>query len=194
MSDQMIVKNEGGAGFAPHPEGSAFGVCVDVIDLGEKVERYQNNPPKIVPKVAIVFQSSELNPDTGNPFEVHVEKTVTFGNKAGLRDFLERWRGKAYTDAEAANGIPLHKLEGVNAMLIIEHKLSGAGRTYAKISNIAPAAKGATKLQPRNYQRADFWATRKAEYAKGVAEHRATQPAPPLAAVLAGTETDDLPF
>lgn len=194
MSDQMMVKNEGGAGFAPAPEGSCIGVCVDVIDLGEKVERYQNNPPKVVPKVAIVFQTADENPDTGKPFDVSVEKTVSFHEHAGLRDFLTRWRGKAYTDAEAAQGIPLHKLEGVNAMLIIEHKVSGAGRTYAKIGNIAPAARGSTKVVARNYERAAYWAQRKADYAAAVQAHRATQPAAPLAAAMAGTETDDLPF
>jgi hypothetical protein len=165
MSDQMIVKNEGTAGFAPHPEGSYIGVCVDVIDLGSKLEQYQTNPPKVVPKVAIVFQTIEDNPDTGKPFE-----------------------------AEAAQGIPLHKLEGVNAMLIVEHKTSAAGRTYAKIGNIAPAVKGSPKLQPRQYQRAEYWAQRKADYAQAVQAHRGVQPAAPLAAAMAGTETDDLPF
>jgi hypothetical protein len=194
MSDQMIVKNEGTAGFAPHPEGSYIGVCVDVIDLGSKLEQYQTNPPKVVPKVAIVFQTIEDNPDTGKPFELSVEKTVSFHEHAGLRDFLARWRGKTYTEAEAAQGIPLHKLEGVNAMLIVEHKTSAAGRTYAKIGNIAPAVKGSPKLQPRQYQRAEYWAQRKADYAQAVQAHRGVQPAAPLAAAMAGTETDDLPF
>lgn len=194
MSDQLTVKDEGSANFAPHPEGSYIGVCVDVINLGEKLEQYQGNPPKVVPKVAIVFQTVEDNPDTGKPFELSVEKTVSFNGKAGLRDFLSRWRGKAYTDAEAAQGIPLHKLEGVNAMLIVEHKTSAAGRTYAKISNIAPAAKNIAKMQPRNYQRAEYWAQRKADYAQAVQSHRAAQPAASLEAAMAGNESDDLPF
>ena len=193
MSDQVIVKNEGGAAFAPLPEGSYIGVCVDVIDLGEKLEQYQTNPPKVKQKVAIVFQVDEINPDTGKSFEVSVEKTCSFHEHAGLRDFLGRWRGKTYTDAEAAQGIPLHKLEGVNAMLIIEHKLSGAGRTYAKISNIAPAAKGSAKIQPRQYQRAEYWAQRKADYAAAVARHRGESEQYQDAAVTVGSD-DDLPF
>lgn len=196
MSDQMLVKDEGGANFAPAPEGSSIGVCVDVINLGEKVEQYQNNPPKVVKKVAIVFQTAEVNPDTGVPFEISVEKTVSFIGSAGLRDFLSRWRGKAYTDAEAAQGIPLHKLEGVNAMLIIEHKTSARGRTYAKIGNIAPAAKGSTKLAPRNYTRGEYWSQRKADYAKGVEAHRKQSGADnnALAAIGLTSEDSDLPF
>ncbi len=194
MSDQMIVKNEGGNNFAPLPEGSYIGVCVDVIDLGSKVEQYQTNPPKVVPKVAIVFQVTENNPDTGKPYDIAVEKTVSFHEHAGLRKFLEDWRGKSYTDVEASHGIPLHKLEGVNAMLIVEHKLSGKGRTYAKVRNIAPAAKGSTKVTARDYERATFWEQRKADYAQGVQAHRGAQPATPLAAALASPDDDGLPF
>jgi hypothetical protein len=198
MSDEVIVKNEGSTGaFAPHPEGSFIGVCVDVINLGDKLEQFQGNPPKIVPKVALVFQTIETNSDTGKPFELSVEKTVSFNERAGLRDFLGRWRGKTYTDAEAALGIPLHKLEGVNAMLIVEHKTSAAGRTYAKVSNIAPAAKGVSKLAPRNYTRAEYWEQRKADYAQAVQTHRVAAKTPaavPLATALTSPDADDLPF
>jgi hypothetical protein len=200
MADEIIVRNEASTNaYAPHPEGSYIGVCVDVIDLGEKVEQYQGNPAKIVPKVAIVFQTTEDNPDTGKPFELSVEKTVSFNERAGLRDFLGKWRGKTYTDADAEKGIPLHKLEGVTAMLIVEHKMSGAGRNYAKISNIAPAARGTVKVTARGYTRADYWQQRKDEYATAVKAHRATAtngkaraPEEVLAAVAA--EDDGLPF
>lgn len=201
MADEIIVRTEGATNaFAPHPEGSYIGVCVDVIDLGEKVEQYQGNPVKIVPKVAIVFQTTEDNPDTSKPFELSVEKTVSFNERAGLRDFLGKWRGKTYTDADAEKGIPLHKLEGVTAMLIVEHKTSGAGRLYAKISNIAPAAKGSVKVTARGYTRADYWQQRKDEYAAAVAAHRsatsngkARKGDEALATALTSTD-DDLPF
>lgn len=201
MADEIIVRNEASTNaYAPHPEGSYIGVCVDVIDLGEKVEQYQANPPKIVPKVAIVFQTTEDNPDTGKPFELSVEKTISFNERAGLRDFLGKWRGKTYTDADADKGIPLHKLEGVTAMLIIEHKTSGAGRLYAKVSNIAPAAKGTVKVVARDYTRADYWQQRKDEYAAAVLAHRATSSngksrkgEEAMAVALSSTD-DDLPF
>lgn len=88
MSDEITITYEKPK-FPIHPAGVAIGVCVDVIDLGEKVEQYQNYPAKIVRKVAIVFQSEEVNPETGKPFELSVERTVSFGSKAALRKFLE---------------------------------------------------------------------------------------------------------
>src|SRR5690606_37433535 len=142
-------------------------------DLGERLEQFQGTTPKIVRKVAIVFQPSEINPDTEKPFEPSVEKTLAFGPSAGLRKFLSAWRGIAYTDAEAAAGVPLAKLVGVNAILQIEHKVSASGRTYAKISNIMPPLPRMPKLSVRDYERSDHWPQRRADYAQEVQRFRA---------------------
>jgi hypothetical protein len=182
MPDEIIVRGE--AGFALAPEGQWQAVCADAIDLGERVESYQGGTPKIVKKVAIVFQLSELNPDTGRPFEPSTEKTLAFGPSAGLRKFLSQWRGKAYSDAEAAAGVNLAKLVGVNAIVQIEHKVSAGGRTYARISNIMPPMAKMPKLSVRDYERSEHWAQRRADYAQEVQRHRSA-----VAPVAATTKT-----
>jgi hypothetical protein len=198
MADEMTVKDEGG--YVPPPEGQFLGVCVDVVNLGRTIEQYLSNPARIVPKVALVFQIAELD-DDGRPYEISVEKTVGFGPKAGLRDFLGKWRGKGYTDEEARSGSPLHKLVGVNALLTIEHKTSGAGRLYAKVSNISPPLKGMPKLPVRDYTRSEYWAKKKEEYAAKVGSQNAITAAVdgdsrPFAAIAADVDAEgsDLPF
>lgn len=171
MADNIMARGE--PGYTPAPEGQYQAVCADVIDLGERLEQFQGATPKIVRKVAIVFQLSEINPDTEKPFEPSVEKTLAFGPAAGLRKFLSAWRGKAYTDAEAAAGVPLAKLVGVNAIVQIEHKVSASGRTYAKISNIMPPLPRMPKLTVRDYERSDHWLQRRADYAQEVQRFRA---------------------
>lgn len=171
MADNITARGE--PGYTPAPEGQYQAVCADVIDLGERLEQFQGNTPKIVRKAAIVFQLSEINPDTDKPFEPSVEKTVAFGPSAGLRKFLSQWRGKAYTDAEAAAGVPLAKLVGVNAILQIEHKVSASGRTYAKISNIMPPMPKMPKLTVKDYERSEHWLQRRADYAQEVQRFRA---------------------
>lgn len=173
MADKITIKHEGSTGFAPAPEGQYVAVCVDVIDLGDKVEQYQTNPPKLVHKVALVFQIAADNPDTGKPYEPYVEFTLSFNEKAGLRKFLERWRGRAYKETEAAQGVPLHKLDGKPCLLTLEHKTSQAGRVYAKVNNVSPLPNGLTAITPSGYTRADFWTTRKGEYADEAARFRA---------------------
>jgi hypothetical protein len=191
MPDEITVRDEGG--YVPPPEGQFLSVCVDVIDLGRTVEQYLQNPPKIAWKVALVFQLAERN-DEGQPYEVSVEKTVNFGPKAGLRDFLGKWRGKSYTDEEARTGAPLHKLVNVNGLITVEHKTSGAGRLYAKISNISPPVRGMPKLTAQGYQRSEYWTKKKDEYAAKVAAHEGNGSPREFAAVAAEMDKDDLPF
>lgn len=162
-ADEFTIRDEGST-FVPAPEGQYVAVCVDFINLGDTVEQYLDNPPRLVSKGVLVFQIDERNPDTGKRFEPSVEKTLTFGEKAGLRKFLESWRGKAYTPDEAKKGAPLHKLVGQNGVVTIEHKTSQAGRVYARISNITPVMKGLTKIEPENYTRSEHWTKKREEY------------------------------
>lgn len=173
--DVVTVKDTS-TSFTPAPEGQHQAVAVDVIDLGERIETFQGQPPRVVHKVAIVYQIDETNPDTGKPFEIAVEKTASFNAKAGLRKWVEAWRGKAYTEDEAKQqGAPLHRMVGVNCFLVIEHKVSKNGRTYGLASNIMPRPKNVPMMEPEGYERADYWTKRKEEYAASVSTHRALQ-------------------
>lgn len=197
MADVMVVKANPSTGgkYAPHPEGQYAIRCVDVIDLGERVEQFQDQPAKVTPKVALVFRSDEVN-DEGAYIEITKELTVSMHERAGLRKFLGQWRGKSYTDEEAVTGAPLHKLEGVYALASIEQRVSAGGNTYANIATIAPLPKAMPKPTTGTYERAPYWAERKAEYAAGVAKFMGTIGPRSFADKPAALEDegDDLPF
>jgi len=169
MPDTIVAKSE--SNYILPPEGLHLAVCVDTIDLGEKVESFQNEPKKLVHKIAIVWQIDEMN-EKGKPFEVSQEYTLSFGELAALRKLLTSWRGKSYTNDEVKNGVPLHKLVGVCCMLQVEHKTSGSGKTYAKVLSAMPVPKGMPKMEASAYTRWDGWAKRKAEYAQNAATFR----------------------
>jgi len=145
---------------------------VDVINLGERVETFQGKPPRIVAKCALVFQSDEMNAETKEPHTISAEFTVSMNEKAGLRLLLESWRGRRYKEDEARTGVLLHKLVGVSALISVEHKQSGAGRTYAKIITIAPLPKAMTAPTLNGYKRGEWWEKRQEQYAAEVATHR----------------------
>lgn len=199
MADTIVAKaapSTGGGRYQPHPEGQFAIKCVDVIDLGERVEQFGDNPAKVAQKVALVFRSDQIN-DEGMYFEVTKELTVSMHEKAGLRKFLGQWRGKSFTDEEATTtGAPLHKLEGVYALASIEQRQSAGGRAYANIATIAPLPKAMPKPETGKYERAPYWAERKATYAAEVAKFRgAAEPAPFSEKPKAlQAEDDDLPF
>lgn len=161
MPDTITAQDKG-TGFTPHTEGQFAAVCVDVIDLGQRVEQYPGKPARVVPKCALVFLSNT----PGETKDISVEFTVSMGEKASLRGFLESWRGKTYSPEQASAGIPLDKLVGHSGLISVEHKRSGKGNVYAKIKTIAPLPKEITAPVANGYTRGEFWAGRKKAYAE----------------------------
>jgi hypothetical protein len=134
----IIVKAN--ADFENHPEGQFRAVCVDVVDLGEVLNKKWG---KVQHKVALVFHTEAKTKD-GRPFEVWERHTATLDEKANLRKFLQGWRGKAFTPAEL-EAFDLEKLIGVGAFIQVVHNVSG-DKTYANIGSIMLPPKGTEKL------------------------------------------------
>lgn len=202
MPDQ-ITATAAPSTFKAHDEGQFVAQCVDCINLGEKVQDFPGTKPYLAPTCALVFRTGEKNPDTGEYIDVSKEYTVSMGEKANLRKDLQQWRGKAYTPEQIEAGVPLDKLTGNHALLTISHRTSSKGKTYANITAIVgvPAAMKAVCTKFDDYARAEFWETRKKEYAEAAAKFRAEN-APKakksddfedFPGALADTD-DDLPF
>ncbi len=179
MSDQITAKGSD-AQFAPHPEGQFVGQCVDTIALGDRVEQYAGSPDKVVPKCALVFRTGEKNPQTGEWIDIAREFTISMGEKANLRKFLEQWRGKPYESAQIDAGVPIDKLTGNHGLLTIAWRKSGKGRTYANITACVgiPKQMASSVTRYEDYVRADYWETRKKEYAEEAARWRSDQRQP----------------
>lgn len=198
MSD-VITAKASDAKFKSHPEGQFVGQCVDTIDLGDSVEQYADQPAKVVHKCALVFRTGERNEETGEYIDIAREFTVSMGEKANLRHFLQQWRGKPYTADQANDGVPLHKLTGNHALLTIAHKVSKQGRTYALLTACVgiPKQMQSSTTNYTDYVRADYWEQKKKDYAEAVRKHRAEQ-APPAEADdfddSQAFDDDSLPF
>jgi len=214
VPDQLTLKKDKGGSYDPHPEGQFVVQCVDMIDLGERVDSYQGRT-KIVHKVALVFVSDELNDETGQPFLLSREFSVSLFAKSNLRQFLEGWRGKKYEDGQLEeDGLPLHKLVGQVGLATIAHNVSQQGRTYANLQSLVPLPKKLPAPDFPAYERPGYYTERKAQYAAEVEAHRAAN-APPKSkiapagpglerhvpvfedipdALLDDDSSDDLPF
>lgn len=198
MSDTITAKGSD-AKFKPHTEGQFIGQCVDTIDLGENVEQFADAPAKLAHKCALVFRTGERNEQTGEYIDISREFTVSMGEKANLRKFLEQWRGKAYTLEQVEAGVPLHKLTGNHGLLTVAHVVSRNNRTYANIVSCVGVPKqmdGAKKDYTIDYERAEYWEQKKKDYAEAARKFKAEQ-APTSVDDFEGfpsDETDDLPF
>lgn len=194
--DTVTAKNSGGD-FEAHPEGQFPAVCVDVVDLGQKVDEYQGKK-KVLPKVALVFASGERH-KTGEKGLILVtqEMTNSAADLSKLRPFLENWRGKSYTPEQIAAGLPLHKLHGQAGLITVEHKITKKGNAFAKIRSISPLPPVMTAPEGvlDEYTRPKFLMDRKAQYLKELNEYAAKGPTDSLPELPpAEDEDDDLPF
>ena len=196
MSDKITARNTDSK-YESHPEGQFVAQCVDTIDLGDKVEDFPNTPPKLAHKCALVFRTGEKN-KAGEYIDVAREFTVSMGDLANLRKFLEQWRGKPYTPEQIDAGVPLDKLTGNNGLLTVAHRTSGKGRTYANITACVgiPKQMHTSVSKYDDYVRAEYWATRKQEYAEAARKFRGAPPNGEFDDFPAALEdgADDLPF
>lgn len=178
MEDLILDGSSGGSG-APreqHPVGQDIGVCVDIVDLGERLEDFPGKPKRVSRKVAFVFMTGKRNQE-GELFELSKEYTFSKSDKGNLRKDLGAWRGEPITDAEVDAGIPLKAFLNKPAQLSISGKQARNGNVYSNITGIAPLMPMLLPHVPKlpDYKRAEFWGKRKQEYADGVAEFKRQQ-------------------
>lgn len=142
-----ILAREPDSKFSPCPEGLHQAVCVDVVDLGIVSTAWGDKP-----KVRIVWQVDEVDPQVGRRFDIRGMYTLSLSDKANLRKHLESWRGRKFTPVEL-RGFDLENLIGVNCQLQVIHNISDEGRTFANVQAIVPHNVKAPKIAPLDYVR-----------------------------------------
>jgi len=187
----MIGEGEG-AEFAPLSEGLHEAICVDVIELGEvEYEGYEKKQ-----KVAIIWQVDEQK-ENGHRFEPSKWYNRTLADGAKLREHLEQWRGRPFSEADLEaireKQYDLEKITGQQAQLQIFHKTK-KGRIYAEVESVLPPAKG-QQIAAVDYQRSDRYLKYAPDAAvvEAVDQAVATMTAPAMAKPPVLTE-DDIPF
>lgn len=198
MPDTILAKGSDSK-FKPHPAGQFVGQCVDSINLGESVETFAGELPKLVAKCALVFRTGERNEQTGDFIDIGREFTVSMGEKANLRKFLEQWRGKAYTSEQVDAGVPLEKLVGNHGLLTIAQRESKTKRVYGEITACVgiPKQMAASVTAYADYIRADYWEQKKKDYAEAARKYRADMAVPDVPGddfPEPFDDDDDLPF
>ncbi|WP_409994205.1 phage replication initiation protein, NGO0469 family [Rhodopirellula sp. SWK7] len=121
------------------PAGSHIAICCRLIDLGTQNSTFKGQHRERR-KLYVEFQlPHELNCN-GHPFVVGNRYTLSSSPKATLRQHLESWRGRKFTDAEL-DGFDLKNVLGKSAVItVIHHERSG--KIYADIKAIAAIPKG----------------------------------------------------
>jgi hypothetical protein len=143
----MITAPVKEGGFAPIPAGTYVARCFSMVHIGTITDEYEGKlreRNKIRVSFETPTETKEFKEGEGQkPFIVHKEFTLSMSRKASLRKMLESWRGKPFTDEEAA-AFDISKLIGKPCMISVIHKTSGGGNTYAELTSITSLPKGLT--------------------------------------------------
>lgn len=139
MALTLPVGSSGNGDFKRAPAGSHIAVCNLVADCGLQPGSQQYPAPKrkIYVRFEIPDERVEYEKDgkqVEGPLTIGSFYTASMNEKATLRKHLEGWRGKAFTDEEAA-AFDVAKLLGQACMLTVIETESG-GKHYSNISGI----------------------------------------------------------
>lgn len=131
----------------PVPQGVHSAVCTAIYDLGVQVEEGKFGK-KEVHKVNIQWELPEVQIEIDGemkPRRIGRTFTASLNGKSKLREFLEMWRGKKFTDFEL-QGFDLDNILGAGCYLQVIHE-EREGNVYANIKGVMSLPKG-VKLDP----------------------------------------------
>ena len=124
----------------PVEPGTYFAVCIGAVDLGEQETTY-NGKTRYVNQMQLIFElPEELIEVDGEmqPRWLSRRFTVSVSNKSKLRQFIETWYGKKFSD-DAFREFDSDELLGRPAMLSVVLSEDGA---YANIASASALPKG----------------------------------------------------
>lgn len=141
-----VAKASSGGDFEIPAAGAVVGRCYMVADLGTQDTSFQGKPKK-AHKILLSWELAETMED-GRPFSISSRYTLSLFDQAILRQHLESWRGKTFTEEELA-GFDVKNVLGKYCLLSVVHNKEG-DKTYANVKGIMPLPKGMEKPLPVN--------------------------------------------
>lgn len=128
-----------------HPEGMVKCVCIGVHDIGMQDTRMYGYKHQVI----LRFETSAkmtLGTNAGKPFTMSGWYTLSMNKKAVLRQHVEGFLGRSFTEQEVLNGFDLYQLEGRSGYMTVTHNDKGK----AVIKSISPLPEEVSPLQPVN--------------------------------------------
>lgn len=133
----------GESDFVLAPSGALPGVLIALIDLGTHQEEYQGKATGPKRQIFLVWElTGERCAEKNRNHVIGRSFTLSFHEKAALRQIVERWRGQPFAEPEPQ--FDLTKLLGQKCLIsIIHNKTSGdKPKTYAKVDTVCLPPKG----------------------------------------------------
>ena len=141
----LTARKPEGSDIEPVEAGGHQGICIRYYDLGTQyMEMFSTAARKVLLMWELPDERIEIN-GKDLPRAISKEYTLSLHKKANLRNDLESWRGKKFTDKEL-EGFDLDNILAKNCTLNVIHNEKG----YAQVAAVMPLMKNMTKKQPEN--------------------------------------------
>ena len=132
-----LTATDTGGDFELPPAGNHPARCCQIIDLGTQYSKYYDSHSH---KVLVCWElMCEPNQD-GVRHMVWKRYTLSLSSKATLRQHLDAWRGRPFTEEEL-KGFDVCKVLGQPCLLQVVHKPEG-DKTYANVQAVAQPPSG----------------------------------------------------
>ena len=148
----LTMKDTGGS-FTPCPAGNHVAICYSIIDLGTQHSDafvWEGKPiaasdrPQILMMWEIPAEIVEIDGEQ-KPAVISKFYNAFFSDRATLRQHLEAWRGRQFSEEELM-GFNIMNVLGAPCMLNVVHDERGK----AKIAGVAAMPKGMAVSKPTN--------------------------------------------
>lgn len=127
--------------FVPVPVGSHLGRCYRIIDLGTQRTEYMGEV-KFLRKVMFGWElhgedsaGNPLQTAKGEPMAIFKNYTLSLSDKATLRQDLQSWRGKDFTDEELRR-FDISVVLGHWAMVNVVQKPGKEGKVFSNVQTV----------------------------------------------------------
>lgn len=153
MAMTFPVGGGGGGDFKRVSSGSHLGVCNLVADIGLQPGSALHPDPKrqVVIRWEIPGErvEYEINGEKKEgPMTISRTVTASMNEKATLRQILENWRGRKFTNEEAAK-FDVSSILGKPCLLSISESTKG-DKTYSNVASVSPLIKGMAAPEAEN--------------------------------------------
>lgn len=141
----------GGEDFKRAPAGTHVGVCNMIADVGIQPGGMYGPKQKVYFRFEIPEERVEYTKDgekIEGPITIGTFHTASMNKKALMRAMLENWRGRKFTDQEAADFDVRNVLGKACLLNVVEDTKDG--KTYSNIANVMPLPKGTVAPKAEN--------------------------------------------
>lgn len=141
-----LTAKQTGGDYKKLPPGAHFAVCNMIVDLGMQAGEYEGKA-NVQHKVYIRWEvpdervsgTTKAGVEFEGPMTIGRKYTLSLNERAHLRQDLENWRGKTFTDEEV-KGFNVFSVLGKCCLITVVHAES-SGKTYANVKGIVGLTK-----------------------------------------------------